>query len=191
VNQTLPPSEQIRVWLGEPPVDWAKIKTPADLNQSSERDQYPAELIKAHILARSKKALVIYGSVHFFALNSLEAVVEQSYPESFFVIIPYTGFPDQASSEAFERTLQLRKNQLLTKEGPKANTLLLRTQKSQSPGDALLYLGPASTLTKSAVIPDLNLDSDFRREINRRSAINFGKPLDSTIPSVSPENIHK
>lgn len=48
VNQALPPSEQIHVWLGEPPIDWSAIRNSADLARfRSQRDQYPAELIKA------------------------------------------------------------------------------------------------------------------------------------------------
>jgi hypothetical protein len=57
-------------------------------------------------------------------------------------------------------------------------------------GDALLYLGPASTLTNSPKPGDLYLDSGFRREIERRSLIEFGQPLDLPIPPASPQYLH-
>jgi hypothetical protein len=53
-------------------------------------------------------------------------------------------------------------------------------------GDALLYLGPATSLTQSPLSPDLYLDSAFRREINRRSLILSGTPLETTKPLMSP-----
>src|SRR5882757_2150131 len=40
-------------------------------------------------------------------------------------------------------------------------------------GDALLYLGPAAGLTRSPLSPDLYLDPDLRKEIDRRSIL-FG-----------------
>jgi hypothetical protein len=105
VNLTLPPTQRIHVWLGDPPVDWSKVKTHADLSQLANRNQYPADLIKATILARKRKALVIYGAGHLFGNASLKTLVEQSYPDAFFVITPYFGFTDRACSEAFERAV--------------------------------------------------------------------------------------
>jgi hypothetical protein len=167
------------------------IKTSADLTQSSQRDQYPAELIDAEILAKHKKTLVIYGSTHFFGLDSLRSLVERSYPGSFFVITAYLGFADRASSQSFEQSLQAWQDRLSGAEGQRGNALLIGTQGSEIPGDALLYLGPAASLTQSPVTPDLYLDSAFRKEINRRSLIISGKPLDLVIPPVSPAYIHK
>jgi hypothetical protein len=106
VNLTLPPTERIHVWLGDPPVDWSKIKTRADLSQLADRNQYPADLIKTTILAQKRKALVIYGAAHLFGNASLKALVEQSYPDSFFVVTPYFGFTDRACSEAFESKIR-------------------------------------------------------------------------------------
>ena len=87
VNDGLPPSEQIHVWLGDPPIDWSTVRTSADLKPLlSRRDEYPASIIKAQILGKHKKAHVIYGSTHFFGLDSLKPLVEEGYPESFFVV---------------------------------------------------------------------------------------------------------
>ena len=66
VNQNLAPEKRIKVWLGEPPIDWPRIKTKADwLPLEDQRDSYPAALIEHAILSKSKKALVIYGADHF------------------------------------------------------------------------------------------------------------------------------
>ena len=43
-------------------------------------------------------------------------------------------------------------------------------------GDALLYLGPAATLTRTPDEPSIYLDAAYRAEINRRNQIR-GLPL--------------
>jgi hypothetical protein len=106
VNEGLPLSERIHIWLGEPPIDWSKIKTPADLTKMSQRDRYPAELIKSQILAKHRKALVIYGSLHFFGSEALKPLVEQSYPRAFFVVDQYMGSQNKAESDSFEQNME-------------------------------------------------------------------------------------
>jgi hypothetical protein len=69
VNLTLPPVRRIHIWLGDPPVDLSKVTTRADLTHVADRNQYPADLIKSTILAKNKKALVIYGWVTCPATN--------------------------------------------------------------------------------------------------------------------------
>ncbi len=65
VNRTLPKQERIRVWLGDPPLDWSKPVSQADLSKSlADRDRYPADLLESEIFAKGKKALVIYGAFH-------------------------------------------------------------------------------------------------------------------------------
>jgi hypothetical protein len=192
VNEGLPLSNRIHIWLGEPPIDWSKIKTPADLTQMSQRDRYPAELIKSQILAKHRKALVIYGGLHFFGLERLKPLVEQSYPGAFFVVTPYRGTQNRADSDSFERNMESRRNGVLATTSMGTRALLVKTdQSSWAMGDALLYLGPAASLTESPISPDLYLDSAFRREINRRSLIVSGAPLEITKPLMSPTFIHR
>jgi hypothetical protein len=65
-NLSLPPEQRVRVWLGEPVIDWSKVKTRDDIIPAmSQRDSYPAAVIKREIVAQGKKALVIYGNAHF------------------------------------------------------------------------------------------------------------------------------
>jgi hypothetical protein len=104
VNLTLPPTQRVHVWLGDPPVDWSKIKARADLPQPADRNEYPANLIKSKILGKQRKALIIYGVGHFLGHGSLRERIEQSYPGSLFVVTPYFGFTDKSCSETFERT---------------------------------------------------------------------------------------
>lgn len=74
-NMALPPDQRIRVWLGEPPIDWSQINNRDDLTTLvAQRDSHPADLIRREILGRNKKALVIYGGGHFLrGRNALRA----------------------------------------------------------------------------------------------------------------------
>ncbi|HVY89084.1 MAG TPA: hypothetical protein VG942_09470 [Hyphomonadaceae bacterium] len=66
-NRSLPADQRIHVWLGDPPIDWTKITGRADfLPIIRQRDDFPAALIKSEILAKGRKALLIYGGGHLF-----------------------------------------------------------------------------------------------------------------------------
>jgi len=65
VNSSLPRERKLRVLLGDPPIDWDAVKTPADYRPWMEmRDSHPAALIQLEVLARQRRALVIYGQMH-------------------------------------------------------------------------------------------------------------------------------
>lgn len=224
VNLGLPADKRIHVWLGDPPIDWSKIKTQKDfLPKLEQRNQYPADIIKTEILAKGKKALVIYGGFHFYGEKSLRGLVERDYPGTFFVVTVYRGFTDSDCSKAFEKAIQSWPNPALAEpvRGTKLEGLL-RPQNchflpsnfvhfgpgvsqaeatkqmaiseghlSGIDGDALLFLGPASSLTYSPQLGDLYFDSAFRKEIERRSLIEIGQPLNPFIPPAAPRFLHK
>jgi hypothetical protein len=224
VNLGLPADKRIRVWLGDPPIDWSKIKTKEDfLPKLGQRNQYPADIIKTEILAKGKKALVIYGGFHFYGEKSLRGIVEHDYPETFFIVTAYRGFTDSGCSKAFEEAIRSWPNPALAKPvrgtklegllhaqnchflpsnsidfGPDVSQAEAAKQMATSEeyvsgvdGDALLFLGPASSLTHSPQLGDIYFDSAFRKEIERRSLIEVGQPLYPFIPPASPQFLHK
>jgi hypothetical protein len=237
VNLTLPPDQRIRVWLGEPPIDWSKINSREDLGKPMMlRDRYPADLIEKEILAKSKKALLIYGHFHMappapfapvpppglppFGKNITETI-KQFHSNAFFVVVPYVGYYEGSCSAGFERKIRgwpipalvtpVRGTSLETELrrvgcqvfGPGSNTFagnLSETQKAQNlvhmeevelgiAVDGLLYLGPAATLTYAPSAPDIYLDAEYRREMERRYRIMIGKPLDSNIDLLTPQPV--
>lgn len=233
VNLELPPEQRIHVWLGDPPVDWSKIKTKEDLGPYiSERNQYPANIINSQILAKNRRALVIYGSFHLrgrddpggsYGPETLREYVEDIHPGAFFVVTPYTGFEQTSCPQCFERAAQdwphpalvtrtarsMRDDQLpvqgcqlmaqvSTEVGPstagtqKANELAnVEEWISDFAEDAMLYLGPAGSLTTAQESPDLYLDLRFRAEIDRRMFLLTGTHLQPTTTSlVSPRYLH-
>jgi uncharacterized protein (TIGR03435 family) len=71
VNAKLP-QPKLRVLLGDPPIDWAAVKTPADHRQWIEqREVFPAGLIRREVLARKRRALVVFGQMHFQRQNAV------------------------------------------------------------------------------------------------------------------------
>jgi hypothetical protein len=72
VNASLPKERQVRVLLGDPPIDWAKVNTRVDFLKWLEmRDSYPAAVIQTEVLAKERKALVVYGQIHAQRKNIL------------------------------------------------------------------------------------------------------------------------
>lgn len=216
VNRKLKPEQQIHVWLGDPAVDWAQVKTEADLPKES-RDQVPAEILKK-LLEKHKRALLIYGMGHFYAPDSIKARVEQQYPNAVFLIHPYSGFQEEVCSTAFETLAQSwGRNSLIspvrgsslearlkmagchvlppnpgifppgyTAEQKAHSVAMMEEQQSGVGADALLYLGPAGTLTRSQESPDLYMDAAFRKEIVRRAEIMLGRSLTDTPVNIIP-----
>ena len=203
-NLTLPQDKRIKVWLGDPPIDWSKIKTKEELAPLlSQRESYPASLIAREILDRNKKALVIYGVDHLrpgAGEDNLLGLVNRAYPGAFYIVWPYVGYTTQACAQPFEAHIKdwptpaivqpLRGSSLeadMSRPGcgiferlpgmtGDQYAQLMRDYVGLT-SDALLYLGPRSQQTCSPIMPDIYLDLDFRAELDRRSVIRRGKPL--------------
>lgn len=91
-NKGFPAAQRIHVWLGEPPVDWPTATREQVLTAFTSRDSHPAQILDREILAKKKKALVIYGSFHFGADQVwLRGKVEAKYPGSFYAILGSLG----------------------------------------------------------------------------------------------------
>jgi hypothetical protein len=72
VNASLPKGRLIRVLLGDPPLDWSKISNAEEFNANSamaDRDRCPVEIIQREVLAKRRRALVVYGAMHFLRKN--------------------------------------------------------------------------------------------------------------------------
>jgi hypothetical protein len=65
VNASLTEPKRLRVIAGDPPIDWDSVVSRQDHARWIElRDSYPADLIRRHVLDRSRRALVVYGQGH-------------------------------------------------------------------------------------------------------------------------------
>ena len=76
VNAKLPREQQIRVLLGDPPIDWSAVKTREDhFNFLAMRATYPAALVQVEVLAKRRRALIVYGQLHFQRQNLMTNLV--------------------------------------------------------------------------------------------------------------------
>lgn len=76
VNAKLPRERQIRVLLGDPPIDWTEVKTREDhFTWLAMRASYPAALVQVEVLAKRRRALVVYGQLHFQRHNLMTNLV--------------------------------------------------------------------------------------------------------------------
>ena len=207
VNLTLPPDKRIKVSLGDPPIDWSQIRTKADWEPLlKERDKHPADLIAREILSKGKKALVIYGGLHMGMFGAgkyfnLRAQIEAKQPGAWFVVVPYVGFEEKRCTARFERDTRAWREPALAQVAgavkkrllplgcsivelpPKATPEQRKSWEAYNANfsgltaDAVLYLGPRASLTRSPTRSDLYLDQDFRSEIDRRNRIMTGESL--------------
>ena len=67
-NASLPAERQLRVLLGDPPIDWDRIRQGKDDagKWTPERDHHAVGVIRREVIAKDRRALVIYGGGHLF-----------------------------------------------------------------------------------------------------------------------------
>ena len=101
VNAGRPRDRQLRVLLGDPPIAWERIQTRAEHFKWIEmRDMYPAALIQLEVIAKQRRALVVYGVGHLQRKNvhsnfqmdtwpaqTIVSLIERASPTPVFTII--------------------------------------------------------------------------------------------------------
>ena len=114
VNASQPSERQLRVLLGDPPIDWDSLRTREDLQRWNadplmHRDRYPADVVRREVLAKGRRALVIYGGMHLqrrhLASNfevsdrrpTIVSLLERQVDTRTFTIWPTTTLPDGQS----------------------------------------------------------------------------------------------
>jgi hypothetical protein len=64
LNQKLPPAKRLRVLAGDPPIDWDQVKTRDDAMKFLNRDPSIASVMAHEVLAKHRKALMLFGTFH-------------------------------------------------------------------------------------------------------------------------------
>ena len=66
LNAALPPERKLRILLGDPPIDWDQVRQKGEpAKWIALRDTFPAALIEREVLAKHRRALVVFGNMHF------------------------------------------------------------------------------------------------------------------------------
>jgi hypothetical protein len=114
-NARRPPGERIRVLLGDPPIDWRRIRTrtcPRNPTPScldywiGRRGEHYASVVLDKVLARGHRALLVAGIFHLIRPPAGRdwnetGMLERRRPGSVFTVLPHQAFagPDWAELE--------------------------------------------------------------------------------------------
>ena len=170
VNASLPRSRQLRVLLADPPIDWEQVHNVEDLHRAmGDRDGYAVDLLRREVLVKNRRALVIYGGQHLLRKNTAQgasseplggivARLEKEGPLRAFTILPET--------RRDLRALQMdvaswRIPSLTILRGTSLGSAIWdprRPVRIEEQSDAILYLGPPSSMTASKPAPALCAD---------------------------------
>lgn len=159
VNRKLPRERQIRVLLGEPPIAWESVKRSADIQRWwSARSAHAVAAIKREVLAKNRRALVIYGDGHFqgrgFPPLSITVRLEREGEKIFTISTSFTDlqrFQPDATQWKVPSFARLRDTLIGTQfyarfypmpPRPGWNTVLMQDQ-----FDGIVYMGKTMTLS--------------------------------------------
>jgi uncharacterized protein (TIGR03435 family) len=164
VNRQLPREQHLRILLGDPPIDWDAVRSPADYSTwARRRDSHPAEVIAREVIARKRRALVIYGDGHLQArterpARSLVGLIESAGTNVFNITSTFVDLATAQGDVATWRTpglAMLRGTPIGAMGyerffGPAPPVEYFRANpRIEDHFDAVLYLGPASSRTSS------------------------------------------
>jgi hypothetical protein len=179
VNQSLPRERRMRVLLGDPPFDWEKATRDEWLRV--DRDGFAADLVRREVLAKQRHALLIYGNTHLLRHGSTLLVPRllSGCETCIFSIWTHTSGGDLPSLQEDIATWQAPA-MALTKDTVLGAAPLEFYRPTGEKGprmdeqfDAILYLGPVSSITRrpGEVAPSLWADADYMRMRLKRMAL--------------------
>jgi hypothetical protein len=196
VNRPLPAGKGLRVLLGDPPVDWATISSGDQiLKLMYERNTFAADLVRKEVLAKRRRALLLYADGHLFRKaeenvpdwmvvkrtpeEPLVSQLEKTHPGMIFNIGAPTDAdlttvqPDvanwQAPSIALLNGTTLGAAPFGTLYG--LNGPEFRDVRMQDQFDALLYLGQPSSITFSELSKSRCTDERYMKMRLARMAL--------------------
>ncbi len=163
VNAGLPRENQLRVLLGDPPMNWAQVHTAADLRAAmGDRDGHAVEVLRREVLAKRRRALVIYGGGHLIRRNGMGGGIvdrlEKNKEASVFTVLPETR-RDLSALQADAASWPIPSLALL--RGSALGAAVIGPAHAEDQVDAILYLGPPSAMTRSKIAPAFCADRAY------------------------------
>ncbi|MGH9373482.1 MAG: hypothetical protein ACRD15_18330 [Vicinamibacterales bacterium] len=194
VNARLPRERQLRVLLGDPPIDWDSVHSAEDFQRwistpVADRDRSPADIVQREVLAKNRRALIVYGDMHFNrkapqpkpgeadGSNNLVDLLERAGARVFTIHtatirVDLTTLQPEIASWP-KPSLALLRGTVLgaadfttyypapTLKGADGRPLFPRPMEQQF--DALLYLAPRSEITQSRLSSALCADPEYMK----------------------------
>jgi hypothetical protein len=177
----------IRVLLGDPPIDWASIRGPEQINAYyPQRDSQAAMVIQQEVLKKNRRALLVFGEGHLLTsgllgANTLVAILQRESKARIFTIS--NSYPDlsrfQSGGAWPVPSLIMVKGNAVGLEPSAADTPLVQDF------DAVLHLGGPSALSMTRVQKNVCNDPEYLKMRLDRLALT-ATPAD---PDPGPGNI--
>lgn len=189
INRDLPASRKLRVLAGDPPVDWSRVKTRADLRPMEDRDASIAAVMEREVLAKHRKALMIFGLLHLRhgGGSAVGRYERAGYANRTFVVMAHNGFGNRSPLSAYNGELERRMADwrvpsLVPLKGTWLDDLpwayYLPDEQRDGPisaaVDAYLYLGPGDLLLGQPIPARAAMDAVYMAELLRRARIRHG-----------------
>jgi hypothetical protein len=182
VNWTRPANRRLRILLGDPPLDWSKVKTEDDL-ETLDRDGHLASVVQREVLDKGRKALILYGMNHLNHAppgdngRSSGGVAQIEWKTGQRVYVVLTGGQPRLASTARRTVIPAAGTWLGTAD---SGEFTYFSSECGVPfglmADALLYLGPAGETTQCNTNPAIYLDPVYWAELLQRNQIRGGDP---------------
>jgi len=214
INQGLPAKHRLRIVAADPPIDWSKIHSYADLTPFFDRDGSIASVMESEVLAKHRKALMLFGVFHLLhggGPGQGDAVTryERHYPGRTFVIsdLGYYGTSDEPHTDMkapggiWPSLLMTRNSRIgslsldsflqspITTDKDCNVTAAFGGESSRTVADqvdAFLYLGPQKSLLAEPLPADIALDRAYRSEWLHRMKL-VGPPGPSSLEELDAE----
>jgi hypothetical protein len=200
VNTTLPAHRRLRVLLGDPPIDWNTVKSKQDHSMwLGKRESFPAELIRREVLAKGRRAVVLYGVMHLQRKNAmanfdsagpaatLVSLLEDEGAKLFSIGLTFDPATLQPTTTSWPRpSITVLRGTVMgaaevSSEGPRVairNGRIVqiardewKSLRMEEQFDALLYIGARSEVTDAFVAPELCRDPAYIQMRNARMAL--------------------
>jgi hypothetical protein len=200
LNQSLPEEYRLRVILGDPPIDWSTIHTREELeNWYNERmitrpwgksnitDGHAYDVLLREVLSKGEKALAIFGDAHFakpdielakgffgdYLKGNLRIQLEHSHPGNVLSITTHTGL--KKIERYYPDILSWTKPSMAVLKGTKIGSIPHGPLKLEDFFDAILWLGPISSISYSNISGKTVEDESYYKEALRRDKLWIGQ----------------
>lgn len=183
MNRKLPGNRRLRLLAGDEPIDWPKIQTHEQWKKYDEdnRNSSFARVIDQEVLKKHHTALVIMGANHLTKSGDRDGrddtttLVEAKHPGSTYVVLIVSKDDPHMANWTAPAFLPVRSS-------------WLDQSRNKPDADAVIYLGPKSSLTLAYMNLDWNgYDRAYLDEVDRRHRIIHGCSFDLAARKTNPD----
>jgi hypothetical protein len=198
----------------DPPIDWSKVENQAEyISMRNERASSITSVIMTEVLAKKRKALLLFGEGHLAhqGVNVNVAEYEKTYPGVTFTIFTHHGFGSDNALDVHNDKLEARmKSWPIPSLVPIKGTWLAELDLSYyaefitrnmvgveiaDAYDAYLYFGPRDALSREKIPSDILDDKPYIEELNKRPwpfrpwmLRRYGKEATIPLSTLQPKN---